>query len=77
MIIGEIKKGELTRLRASIRTYGGHTYLDIRIFETDARSGREMATKRGIAISPKNLLKVKMWIEQAENHFFRTGKDPL
>jgi 2,3-bisphosphoglycerate-independent phosphoglycerate mutase len=55
MLIGEIEKNALQKIRVSSERYKGHDFVDIRIFYQDEVGADYKPTKKGIAIAPDKL----------------------
>ena len=54
MLIGEINKNPIEKIRVTISDYKNHRFLDVRVYFEDD-SGEWRPTKKGIAISKDNL----------------------
>jgi hypothetical protein len=54
MLIGEISKNSIEKIRVTLSEYKGYTFLDVRIYVEDD-TGEWIPTKKGIAISKDNL----------------------
>ncbi len=55
MLIGEIEKNALEKIRVSNKRYKEHDFTDIRIFYQDEIGADYKPTKKGIAIAPDKL----------------------
>jgi len=53
--IGEIEKNSKEKIIASISEFKGNTFLDLRVHFEDEKSGEYKPTKKGIAVSAKNI----------------------
>ena len=53
--IGEIEKNSKEKIIASISEFKGNTFVDLRVHFEDERSGEYKPTKKGIAVSAKNI----------------------
>lgn len=51
MLIGEIQKNSMEKIRVSTETFKGHSFIDIRVYYEDD-TGEWKPTKKGIAIAP-------------------------
>ena len=54
-IIGEIQKNSKEKIIASINEFKGNTFVDLRVHYEEEGSGEYKPTKKGIAISAKNI----------------------
>ena len=54
-IIGEIQKNQKEKIIVSTNEYQGHKYVDLRVHYEDETSGEYKPTKKGLAVSSKNI----------------------
>jgi len=54
MLIGEIQKNSIDKLRVSISEYKGFTFLDIRVHYEDSQ-GEYKPTKKGITLKKEDI----------------------
>ena len=54
-IIGEIQKNSREKIIASINEFKGNTFVDLRVHYEDDMSGEYKPTKKGLAVSEKNI----------------------
>ncbi len=54
MLIGEVQKNALERIRVSKAEYKGHKFIDVRTYFRDD-AGEWRPTKKGIAIPPDSI----------------------
>ena len=57
-IIGEIQKNSREKIIASINEFKGNTFVDLRVHYEDDMSGEYKPTKKGLAVSEKNIDRV-------------------
>ena len=53
--IGEIQKNSREKIIASINEFKGNTFVDLRVHYEDETSGEYKPTKKGLAVSSKNI----------------------
>ncbi len=54
-IIGEIQKNSREKIIASINEFKGNTFVDLRVHYEDDMSSEYKPTKKGLAVSEKNI----------------------
>ena len=54
-IIGEIQKNQKEKIIVSTNEYQGHKFIDLRVHYEDETSGEYKPTKKGLAVSEKNI----------------------
>ena len=57
-ILGEIQKNKQEKLIVSISEYKEHTYIDIRVYYEDKKTGEYKPTKKGVALPPSIIREV-------------------
>ena len=57
-ILGEIQKNKQEKLIVSISEYKTHTYIDIRVYYEDKKTGEYKPTKKGVALPPSIIREV-------------------
>jgi len=65
-VLHEFKRNSDETLRVSLTTFKGRTYVDIRLFYTDA-NGELAPTKKGVTITPELWDEFRTGIAAAEN----------
>ena len=66
-ILGEIQKNKQEKLIVSISEYKAHTYIDIRVYYEDKKTGEYKPTKKGVALPPSIIREVmELVLEGAE-----------
>ena len=66
-ILGEIQKNKQEKLIVSISEYKMHTYIDIRVYYEDKKTGEYKPTKKGVALPPSIIREVmELVLEGAE-----------
>ena len=66
-ILGEIQKNKQEKLIVSISEYKATTYIDIRVFYEDKKTGEYKPTKKGVALPPSIIREVmELVLEGAE-----------
>ena len=68
-IIGEIEKNSKEKIIVSINEFKGNKFTDLRVHYEDETSGEYKPTKKGIAISAKNIDGVIQLLEQSKDSF--------
>ena len=66
-IISSIERSSTEQLQIAIKEYKGKRYLDLRIFYTTDNGGSWLPTKKGVTISPDQLLVLKDAVDLAIN----------
>ncbi len=66
-IISTIERSSTEQLQIAIKEYKGKRYLDLRIFYTTDNGGSWLPTKKGVTISPDQLLVLKDAVDLAIN----------
>lgn len=64
-ILATIPRNATEQLQISINSYKEKKYLDLRIFYTTDDGGTWLPTKKGVTVSPDNLLTLKEAVEEA------------
>lgn len=64
-ILATIPRNATEQLQISINSYKEKKYLDLRIFYTTDDGGTWLPTKKGVTISPDNLVTLKDAVEEA------------
>lgn len=64
-ILATIPRTATEQLQISINSYKDKKYLDLRIFYTTDDGGTWLPTKKGVTVSPDNLLTLKEAVETA------------
>lgn len=64
-ILATIPRNATEQLQISINSYKEKKYLDLRIFYTTDDGGTWLPTKKGVTVSPDNLVTLKDAVEQA------------
>ena len=54
IVVHEFEKNSMERVGASLSTYRGHQYIDLRVFY-EADGGEWRATKKGLTVRPEQL----------------------
>ena len=66
-VLGEIQKNKQEKLIVSISEYKTHTYIDIRVYYEDKKTGEYKPTKKGVALPPSIIREVmELVLEGAE-----------
>jgi len=66
-IIGEVQKNSKEKIIISINEYEGHKYIDLRVYYEDNNTSEWKPTKKGIALSKKNIKDVITFLNDASN----------
>lgn len=66
-IISTIERSSTEQLQIAIKEYKGKRYLDLRIFYTTDNGASWLPTKKGVTISPDQLLVLKDAVDIAIN----------
>ncbi len=64
MLIGEIKKNSLQKIRITSETYKGHDFIDIRVYYQNEDNYKP--SKKGIAISPDKIEELISLLKKAQ-----------
>lgn len=64
-ILATIPRTATEQLQISINSYKEKKYLDLRIYYTTDDGGTWLPTKKGVTVSPDNLLTLKEAVEEA------------
>jgi len=64
-ILATIPRSATEQVQISINSYKDKRYLDLRIYYTTDDGGTWLPTKKGVTISPDNLVKLKDAVEEA------------
>lgn len=64
-ILATIPRNATEQLQISINSYKEKKYLDLRIYYTTDDGGTWLPTKKGVTVSPDNLLTLKEAVEEA------------
>lgn len=64
-ILATIPRNATEQLQISINSYKEKKYLDLRIYYTTDDGGTWLPTKKGVTVSPDNLMTLKDAVEQA------------
>ncbi len=64
-ILATIPRNATEQLQISINSYKEKKYLDLRIYYTTDEGGTWLPTKKGVTVSPDNLLTLKEAVEEA------------
>ena len=67
--IGEIQKNSKEKIIASINEFKGNTFVDLRVHYEEEGSGEYKPTKKGLAISAKNIDNVMELLTKAKESF--------
>ena len=67
--IGEIQKNSKENIIASINEFKGNTFVDLRVHYEEEGSGEYKPTKKGLAISAKNIDNVMELLTKAKESF--------
>lgn len=67
MLLGEIQKNSVEKIRVSSTSYQGHSYIDIRVYFEDDQ-GEWRPTKKGVTISPSNVDDVIKILKKVNNY---------
>jgi len=68
-IVGEIQKNSKEKIIVSINEFKGNKFVDLRVHYEEEGSGEYKPTKKGIAISAKNIEGVVQLLEQSKDKF--------
>ena len=68
-VIGEIQKNQREKIIASINEFKGNTFVDLRVYYEDELTGEYKPTKKGLAVSAKNIDGVVDLLHQAKDRF--------
>ena len=63
--IGEIQKNSKEKIIVSVNEYEGHTYVDLRVYYEDTKTEEYKPTKKGIALSKKNINEIIVLLKEA------------
>ncbi len=66
MLIGEIEKNSLQKIRVTSETYKGHDFVDIRVYYRDEAEDDYKPSKKGIAISPDKIEELIALLKKAQ-----------
>ena len=64
-ILATIPRNATEQVQISINSYKDKKYLDLRIYYTTDDGGNWLPTKKGVTVSPDNLLTLKEAVEEA------------
>ncbi len=64
-LLAVVPRNATEQLQISINSYKEKRYLDLRIFYTTDDGGTWLPTKKGVTVSPDNLLTLKEAVEEA------------
>ena len=64
-IIGEVVKNSKEKIVISINEYEGHKYIDLRVYYEDNNTLDWKPTKKGIALSKKNIKEIIKYLDEA------------
>ena len=64
-LLATIPRNATEQLQISINSYKDKKYLDLRIYYTTDDGGTWLPTKKGVTVSPDNLLTLKEAVEEA------------
>ena len=64
-ILATIPRNATEQLQISINSYKDKRYLDLRIYYTTDDGGTKLPTKKGVTVSPDNLVTLKDAVEEA------------
>ncbi len=64
-ILATIPRNATEQLQISINSYKDKRYLDLRIYYTTDDGGTWLPTKKGVTVSPDNLVTLKDAVEEA------------
>ena len=64
-IIGEIQKNSKEKIIISINEYEGHKYIDLRVYYEDNKTLDLKPTRKGIALSKKNIKEIIKFLDEA------------
>ena len=68
-VIGEIQKNQREKIIASINKFKGNTFVDLRVYYEDETRGEYKPTKKGLAVSSKNIDGVIDLLNKAKESF--------
>ncbi len=66
MLIGEIEKNSLQKIRVASETYKGHDFIDIRVYYQNEDEDDYKPSKKGIAISPDKIEELIALLKKAQ-----------
>jgi len=66
-LIGEVIKNSKEKILISINEYEGHKYIDLRVYYEDIKSSEYKPTKKGIALSKKNINEIITLLTKASD----------
>ena len=64
-LIASIPRTETEQIQVSINEFKGKKYLDLRIYYTTDDGANWLPTKKGVTVSPDNLMLLKDAVEEA------------
>ncbi len=66
MLIGELEKNSLQKIRVTSETYKGHDFIDIRVYYQEEAEDDYKPSKKGIAIAPDKIGELIALLKKAQ-----------
>jgi len=67
MLIGEIQKNSIEKIRVILSEYKGYKFIDIRVYVEDDK-GEWIPTKKGIAVPPDKVDEIVSLLKEAKGN---------
>ena len=74
-LLATIPRNATEQIQISINSYKNKQYLDLRVYYTTDDGGTWLPTKKGVTISPENLVALKDAVEEAMQELLTVEED--